>query len=75
MSVNLNTFFFSDKNKDLSKSNLTGLTSSQLERAVQYMYRLYQAKRDGTLYETAPSRDILLCRTDRLGKKDNTENK
>ena len=35
-----------------------GPTSDQLERAVQYTYRLYQAKRDGTPNEPDHFREI-----------------
>ena len=38
----------------------TGPTSNQLERAVQYTYRLYQAKRGCTPNEPVHSREILV---------------
>ena len=43
-----------------------GPTSDQLERAVQYTYRFYQAKRDGTPNEPVSSREILVIDPCRL---------
>ena len=39
----------------------TGPTSNQIERAVQYTYRLYQAKQDSTPNEPALSREIVVA--------------
>ncbi len=38
----------------------TGLTSNHLERSVQYTYRLYKTKQDGTPNKAASSREILV---------------
>ena len=38
----------------------TGPTSNQLERGVQYTFRLFKAKPDSTPNEPVPSREILV---------------